>query len=282
MAQDESSLHLKKLELEIESLKQQNQDLDIALYTAVEHGDFIENQLNELNSDLLKEIDQRGKAESRLQKLVSIITEQKEDLELLVETIAEHGDWMNDQLTEMLDSAESCANIDGLTQIANRRHLDTFLNTEWDKSARLHTSFSVLFIDIDYFKQYNDSYGHLMGDQCLQSVAKALSCSSLNNSELAARYGGEEFVLILPDAVYTRAEKLAAEIKNAVTALKIPHTSSTVADIVTISIGFATCQPTHDSTADKFMQKIDDLLYKAKDAGRNRAAGRNYSTSLEG
>ncbi len=165
---------------------------------------------------------------------------------------------------------EKMALIDGLTQIANRRCFDDTLEKEWQRLKRTEQPISLLLGDIDYFKKYNDHYGHQAGDECLQQVGQALAGVVLRPADLAARYGGEEFVLLLPEDAADGALKVAERAIEAIKALQIPHQDSEVSGIITISIGVATLIPTQDQQPATLIALADEALYKAKEQGRNR------------
>lgn len=164
--------------------------------------------------------------------------------------------------------AENNANIDGLTGIANRRRLDEVLDSEWRRAMRDHTSVSLLMIDVDHFKPYNDIYGHLSGDACLRTIAVTIGEKLHRSADLLARYGGEEFVVVLPNTDSSGAELLAEQIRSAVELLAIPHSGS-FHGVVTVSIGCATRRPGHDSDFTESLRAADGALYQAKSAGRN-------------
>lgn len=159
---------------------------------------------------------------------------------------------------------------DGLTGVANRRTFDETLEKEWSRALRSGKSFSIAMIDIDYFKQYNDAYGHQQGDMCLQEVACALSQCIHRPSDLLARYGGEEFVVILPTTDTDGAGKLAETMRCKVEALAMPHQDSQTASHVTVSIGLGIIHPAKGTPASKVVQLADEALYEAKHSGRNR------------
>ncbi len=163
---------------------------------------------------------------------------------------------------------ESISLTDGLTGVANRRHLDEFLATEWARAIRNKSTVSLLMIDIDFFKQYNDVYGHLVGDECLILIAQKIQQLVQRPSDLVARYGGEEFVVILPETkdVSNIAEDIIKEIKQ----LAIEHCNSSISDIITISIGCATMQPTKGEPCSTLLDLADKQLYLAKNDGRNK------------
>lgn len=160
---------------------------------------------------------------------------------------------------------------DGLTGVANRRMFDSVIELEWANARRNRQPLSLIFLDIDYFKQYNDRYGHLEGDECLKTVAQALSATATRARDFFARFGGEEFVLVLPETDAKAAEKVADRCRSAIFKLQIPHEGSGVSQILTVSLGVGTTIPTHEAEPKPFIEHVDQLLYKAKGKGRNRA-----------
>lgn len=160
--------------------------------------------------------------------------------------------------------------MDGLTGIANRRHFDNTLDLEWRRAMRSAKPLSLIIIDVDYFKNYNDVYGHLAGDSCLQKIAHTIRDSLRRAGNFVARYGGEEFIVILPDTntegAYLFAESLREKIEN----LNIEHKDSKADKNVTVSLGVSTTIPKKDSTQDELISLADKALYKAKQGGRNR------------
>ncbi|RKZ86579.1 MAG: diguanylate cyclase [Gammaproteobacteria bacterium] len=177
--------------------------------------------------------------------------------------VTERTQELNDTKKEL----ERISLQDGLTGVANRRHFDSYLEQEWARSTRDNQPISLIMIDIDQFKLFNDNYGHLSGDRCLKSVAQILDTTIHRPTDLVARYGGEEFAIILPntDNVYILAELC----RKSVESLLIPHASSNVADHITVSVGFCTLLPEHDTPSDTLIQMADNALYKAKKSGRN-------------
>lgn len=157
---------------------------------------------------------------------------------------------------------------DGLTGLANRRHLERNLELEWRRAARQRSSISLIMLDIDHFKSFNDHYGHVAGDHCIGAVAKAIGQCVRRPSDLAARYGGEEFVILLPDTEAGGAYVLAESLRLAVQALAIEH-SENPAGVVTISLGVYTCVPT-SSDFQTLLTQADSALYMAKRGGRNQ------------
>jgi len=169
------------------------------------------------------------------------------------------------------DMLEQLASIDGLTNLYNRRRLDELLNGEWNRCQRSKAPLSLIMIDIDYFKLFNDTYGHAMGDQCLRDVAWTLKDCLRRPGDIIARYGGEEFAVLLPNTDMDGAESMADKLRNEVESLKIPHSSSDVSENVTISLGVATAFTDFrlDSSAD-LLKTADSALYQSKKNGRNQ------------
>jgi diguanylate cyclase (GGDEF)-like protein/PAS domain S-box-containing protein len=181
--------------------------------------------------------------------------------------------WMFRDVTEIRrywDMLENLSTTDGLTGISNRRRFDEFLEREWRRSMREYSNLSLLIVDIDYFKEFNDRYGHLAGDDCLKQVAVTLGGTMRRASDLVARYGGDEFTCVLPGMGEQRAVKVAQRIVDEVARLSIPHESSSVAEHVTVSIGVATEVPEKGREFSDLMRRADRCLYAAKEQGRNR------------
>lgn len=177
---------------------------------------------------------------------------------------------MEDVLLKLNKQLESLSYHDPLTNIANRRMYDKTIEVEWARAQRHQTPLSLIVMDIDNFKQYNDHYGHVVGDECLQNVADALDGVASRPSDLLARYGGEEFALLLPDTDREAAVELAERCRKAVHHQQIKHEKSDAADVVTISSGVATMVPTLNSSPASLFDAADKMLYQAKSNGRNR------------
>jgi diguanylate cyclase (GGDEF)-like protein len=209
-------------------------------------------ELEAKNRELEREVQARLKAQEELQEINKALDLANKELDLA-----------NHQLL-------SAANQDGLTQIANRRRFDEYFDQTWRQALRDQKVLTLLLCDIDYFKLFNDTYGHIEGDRCLQRVAETLETVIERPMGLAARYGGEEFALILPNTNpqggWVIAEKLLAEIER----LNIAHSSSPVCDRVTLSIGIAGLLPTPQLTAQSLLSATDIALYEAKKTGRAR------------
>ena len=166
---------------------------------------------------------------------------------------------------------QKLVNIDGLTQIANRRCFDQSLKQEWQRLYREQQPLSLLLFDVDYFKFYNDSYGHQMGDDCLIKMALAVQQVVSRPADLVARYGGEEFVMILPNTDVTGAMAIAQWVHAAIKDLAIPHQASKISDTVTISLGITSQIPASELSAATLIEQADQALYRAKQQGRNQS-----------
>ena len=174
------------------------------------------------------------------------------------------------QLTLSNTKLERLSTLDTLTGLANRRRFDDVLSQEWRRSAREGTALSLVFCDIDFFKNFNDGYGHLAGDECLVKVAQAVSTVSNRPGDLAARYGGEEFVLVLSGTGEEGARNLAEKLRARIEELRIPHAHGPLGPYLTISLGVASTVPRPGSAPEELLNLADRALYAAKDEGRNR------------
>ncbi|MGO2477562.1 MAG: diguanylate cyclase [Pseudoalteromonas sp.] len=177
------------------------------------------------------------------------------------------------------DLLEMLASIDGLTEIPNRRYLDDNLARERRRSRRNGTPLSVMLMDIDHFKRYNDCYGHRAGDDCLKQVAHALVAVCQRGSDFVARYGGEEFAAVLPNMGKYDAMEFANKLRNAVKSLNIPHRASLNAECITISIGVATTENGQVYAEHALLEEADLGLYQAKDNGRDQIIARLVQAS---
>jgi len=173
-------------------------------------------------------------------------------------------------LKKKSDMLEWLTCTDGLTNIANRRRFDEFFKQEWHRGRRSGNCLSLIFTDIDYFKRYNDHYGHPAGDDSLVTVARILDQSLVRSTDFVARYGGEEFVAVLPETSMESALAIAEQIRYNVAQAKIPHLHSDAADHLTLSLGVASTVPVDDVVPDDLLKAADTALYQAKAAGRNR------------
>jgi diguanylate cyclase (GGDEF)-like protein/PAS domain S-box-containing protein len=173
-------------------------------------------------------------------------------------------------LQEANQELERLATLDGLTQVANRRRFDLYLAQEWQRLARDQQILSLILCDVDYFKRYNDCYGHQAGDYCLQIVARAMKSVIKRPADLLARYGGEEFAVILPQTNRWGAMQVAETLRQAILEAEIPHADSHVSDYVTLSVGVATVLPSQLNSIEELIADADRALYQAKQMGRDR------------
>jgi two-component system chemotaxis family response regulator WspR len=174
------------------------------------------------------------------------------------------------RLAEANSALEKLSALDGLTGIANRRRFDQELKSNWYRAIRQSTSISLIMIDIDFFKLYNDYYGHQQGDDCLKQVAMILEKTASRETDLVARYGGEEFGVILPETGQKGALELAEQMRHNIEETNIDHVVSEISDHITISIGVATAVPEQNSNPESLVSFADQGLYQAKEDGRNR------------
>jgi diguanylate cyclase (GGDEF)-like protein len=176
------------------------------------------------------------------------------------------------QLEQRNKDLERLSALDTLTQIANRRRFDGVLRQEWKRAARDESPLSLVFCDIDYFKLFNDTYGHQAGDECLVRVAQTMDETLNRPADLAARYGGEEFVALLVDTEAEGARTLAERIRTRIEALRVAHQASDVGPFLTVSLGVATLVPRPGVRPEDLVDLADRALYAAKQSGRNRVA----------
>ncbi|RAU20349.1 diguanylate cyclase [Paramagnetospirillum kuznetsovii] len=186
----------------------------------------------------------------------------------VVETLRDNTE---QKLAQM--ALHSLAIKDGLTGLANRRSFDETLEADWLHAMREGAPLSLLLIDVDHFKLYNDTYGHQKGDSCLRHVAEVMTKQVFRPADLAARYGGEEFAVIMPMTDLDGAVRVAERIRIAVSDLELPHSASQTTDRVTLSVGAATVVPTMDQNPTDLINHADAALYRAKHSGRNRVVG---------
>ena len=188
---------------------------------------------------------------------------QNRQLEELVRDRTKELEIANQKLLEL-------STIDELTSVANRRHFNEVLTREWAHATRTKKPLTLLMIDVDYFKKYNDTYGHIAGDDCLRLVASTLKINTKRTNDLTARYGGEEFAIVMPDTDETSAMLIAEKIRQSIEALNIPH-EFTNSKKVTISIGVCTKIPNNTATDSNIIIALaDEALYEAKESGRNK------------
>jgi two-component system, chemotaxis family, response regulator WspR len=178
------------------------------------------------------------------------------------------------KLTEINVELQRLTNVDGLTGLSNRKYFNEYIEAQWKLAIREQSSLSILMIDVDNFKSFNDTYGHLAGDEVLKSVATAMHKSFARPTDLTARFGGEEFVVILPLTAFDRLQSLGERLLRNVNDLYIPHSASTVHEYVTVSIGGSATTPQKEDSFLQLMGIADAALYEAKKSGKNRIVTR--------
>jgi diguanylate cyclase (GGDEF)-like protein len=181
------------------------------------------------------------------------------------------------EMKRMRDQLAELAVTDALTGLGNRRRLESILASEYQRLTKARENLSAIILDVDFFKRFNDRYGHAAGDQCLVQVAAALSRAARRAADFTVRYGGEEFACLLPSASHDEAMEVASNIRDRVQALGIPHGGSEVASFVTVSVGVATCVCEPGVSPGAWILAADQQLYLAKGSGRNGVTGRVFS-----
>lgn len=178
-----------------------------------------------------------------------------------------------EKLMVLQKELEALSYRDSLTGVANRRMFDTILEREWANAQRNQTPLSLILLDIDYFKQYNDHYGHIHGDECLKQVAQTLSDVATRPRDFLARFGGEEFVLVLPETNAEAAKIIAERCREYIAHAQIPHAKSFIGNNLTVSLGIGSIVPTKENDPTAFIKEVDRRLYQAKQNGRNCIVG---------
>jgi diguanylate cyclase (GGDEF)-like protein len=216
-----------------------------------------------------------------MERMVDSLTRRERELERLAASLEARVVERTAELAQANVRLEELSTTDDLTGVANRRSFDGALDSAWRQAARYGLPLSVIMLDIDHFKGYNDSYGHQAGDDCLRTVATTLALTVTRAGDLVARYGGEEFAVILAHMPQAQAVAIAEKLRGAVEALQIPHAASSVARHLTISLGVASAMPSRETDASALVAGADRALYAAKEGGRNcvAAAGPEESSS---
>jgi diguanylate cyclase (GGDEF)-like protein len=220
--------------------RQMSQEIQQSRAKLEEYSRSLEQQVSDRTQALQQEIKQRQTAEASLQ-------------------IA------NQEL-------QNLAYVDGMTHIANRRRFDEQLEKEWRRMQREKLPLSLILCDVDYFKQYNDTYGHQVGDECLCHIARAIVAAARRSTDLVARYGGEEFVMLLPNTPLAGAKQVASSIQSNIKNLQLHHRNSDVSEYVTASYGVACMMPDDNNESGQLLLRVDKALYYAKRSGRDRIA----------
>jgi diguanylate cyclase (GGDEF)-like protein len=253
------TLHVRRIARHLEQLTPQNLKDHLALGRSSKSSDeldMLEAGVNDLQDKLANHLERQARDEIAL-------AASRDHLAELVE-----------QRTAQLQAAntrlEALTRFDPLTGLANRRHFDELKELEFNRALRHRQPFSVLMCDIDFFKLYNDTYGHAVGDQCLRDVALIMSALFSRSGELVARLGGEEFAVLLPGQTAEQARASAERLRELLANQKLPHSASKVSPYITLSIGVAELDPGAMTQFDQLLQSADKALYRAKSQGRNR------------
>jgi diguanylate cyclase (GGDEF)-like protein len=208
----------------------------------------------------------------RIHTLYQRTQEQASTIQELNHTLEERIVTRTAELADANRRLEAMSRTDGLTGLANRRHFDDAFQREWHRAQRNGVSLAVIMTDIDLFKPYNDTYGHLRGDECLKEVSAIYAGAVRRKTDIVARYGGEEFVLLLPETDNETATTIAETLRQRIMERGITHESSDVAAVVTASFGVAATVPDRDAVPSHLLEQADAALYRAKTEGRNRVA----------
>ncbi|HEY9823989.1 MAG TPA: diguanylate cyclase [Stenomitos sp.] len=258
------------LKTELETIRTENDSLHRTLAATADQDTVLENQIKEAKQQLQTEIGEHQRTQATLQNFVNVISKQKDDLEIILQTLVEHGDVLDLQWQQKVSQSTQMANLDSLTQIANRRRFDEYLESQWHILRAAQATISVLLCDVDFFKQYNDTYGHLAGDECLKKIVEGLNSALLREHDLLARYGGEEFAVIFPYTNNLQALTVAQRMQDAIAKLALPHAASPIHPCITVSMGIACVVPTPERTITQLLDTADRQMYLAKQGGRNR------------
>ncbi len=233
-------------------------DIQVVMVTASDENEALEQAFEAGATDFITKPVHRVELRARVRSALRL--KQEMDKRKIREKELEN---LTRQLTQL-------SNQDGLTQVANRRYFDETYKKEYRRTQREKNHLSVLLLDIDFFKEYNDAYGHLMGDLCLKKVAGAIALMVNRPGDLVARFGGEEFIVLLPDTSHKGALAIAGDIQLAIRDLGLEHNSSRISPFLTLSIGIATYDPENPPRSPhELLSKADQALYKAKGQGRN-------------
>ena len=228
----------------------------------------VQQQLAEKKRQLQKQQLEIASLKEQLTDLELINLQQAEDSELLIEVVTEHSDREGLSLWKQYKCAEKNSFLDGLTNIANRRSFDNHWHNVWQFSLRAKQALALMMIDVDFFKAYNDYYGHVAGDRCLQQIASIINGAVYRKDDYVARYGGEEFAVILSVHDIRGVKALAYRIRAEVCKAKIEH-AGIAKGYVTVSLGCGMTIP-KDNNEIAFIEKVDALLYRSKQQGRNK------------
>lgn len=210
--------------------------------------------------------------------LIDLRAEQGQNILSMLTNITERKE-IEQELTNANQRLSRQVNFDELTQIANRRYFNLYIAKVWRDALISQQEMAIALIDVDFFKKYNDYYGHLEGDVCLFKVAQTISASAQRQTDLAARYGGEEFAILLPNTSLIETMKIIENLQSEIRALQIPHPKSLISDILTLSIGVASGIPQASMTVEMALHLADEALYRAKKQGRDQYVSVSFGSS---
>lgn len=220
-----------------------------------------------LNAEKLISLKQFNSEEDEI-NYTNLLNEYKDLLKQMMKVV-KMSDITQLELKTISDNLEIISQKDVLTGLYNRRHFNEAYDREWKSSIRSKTPLSLIMADIDYFKKYNDTYGHLKGDECLTAIAKEINKNAKRPRDVVSRFGGEEFIIISPETDIDGAVFLAKSILKTVKDLNLEHQTSPISKSVTLSIGLVSIIPNVNDNMDLFLKMVDDALYEAKNHGRN-------------
>jgi len=243
------------------------QDVPIMMLSSKENGELKANAFKAGANDYLVKMPEKVELTARVvYHSMSYLSKKQRDH--AYRALRESQRKMEEKNFELMQQST----VDGLTGVGNRRALDSVIERTWLASMRSHTEMSVLMIDVDHFKIFNDHYGHIAGDDCLKAIAKALSEELPRATDFVARYGGEEFVVVLSATDLNGATVVAERLRNKISQLKIAHKKSPVSEFVSISVGVSSVIPDRKMSRLNLIESADTALYEAKESGRNQVA----------
>ena len=243
------------------------QDIPVIIISGAENRDTLKSAFDAGAMDFLRKPPERIELLARVRSALNLKseTDRRKSRELELIELAGKLEKANNELKRL-------SALDGLTGIPNRHAFNEFLEREWKRAQRHGTAIAAVLADVDSFKKFNDTYGHMEGDECLKRAAAAMAGVIKRGEDIFARFGGEEFIAVLPETEGDGAAKVAEEMRSAVMDLAIPHAKSAAAPIVTVSLGVAVFHPDAAESSDALMEAADQALYRSKREGRNRVA----------
>ncbi|MFN2339801.1 MAG: diguanylate cyclase [Halanaerobium sp.] len=251
-------------------------EVPIIMITAQQEEDYLKDAFEAGAVDYLRKPIKKIEFMARVKSAIRLRKEIKDRIEREKRLVE-----LSEELKKANQKLEKMALVDGLTGISNRRLFDQKIEEELKRAKRKQSVLSLIMLDIDNFKEYNDTYGHQQGDQCLKEIAKILDKNTKRASDFAARYGGEEFVVILPETAKDGALKIAEDIRKGIINLELEHKNSTAADYVTVSLGvssISTEKEINQELIKAFIETSDQALYQAKENGRNRTVFKRFES----